>query len=42
MAACHSRHPQRHEEIKAFRYGEKRIIVATAVLERGVTFLGCR
>ncbi|MGI6641192.1 MAG: helicase-related protein [Limnochordia bacterium] len=40
VAACHSRHPQRHEEIKAFRYGEKRIIVATAVLERGVTFPG--
>lgn len=40
VASCHSRHPHRKEEIAAFRAGEKRVMVATAVLERGVTFPG--
>jgi len=40
VASCHSRHPQRREQIEAFRMRERRIMVATAVLERGVTFPG--
>ncbi len=40
VGCCHSRHPKRAEQIECFRDGEVRIMVATSVLERGVTFPG--
>lgn len=40
VAACHSRHPERAEQIERFRKGHVRFMVATSVLERGVTFPG--
>ncbi|MGI6149904.1 MAG: DEAD/DEAH box helicase family protein [Firmicutes bacterium] len=40
VANCHSKHPHRREQIEAFRTQKRRVMVATAVLERGVTFPG--
>lgn len=38
VGICHSKEPQRQETIERFRRGCLEVVVATSVLERGVTF----
>lgn len=40
VAVCHSKLPDRVQQIDSFKNGHRRIMVATSVLERGVTFPG--